>query len=104
MHFYLSDNISALSKSEHFVDNLNLAQFTHCSNISHYILYQRDQRRNYETKEQQIGRVLGKIGPSMMLTSFTEVCAFFLGKNREIYLLVDMNMCVEIMRSEISCF
>ncbi|XP_067952153.1 NPC intracellular cholesterol transporter 1-like [Watersipora subatra] len=39
----------------------------------------RDRRLVGESREEQIGRVLGKIGPSMMLTSFTEVCAFFLG-------------------------
>ncbi|KAF6030906.1 NPC1 [Bugula neritina] len=39
----------------------------------------RDQRAVSETREEQIGRVLGKIGPSMLLTSLTEVCAFFLG-------------------------
>jgi len=43
---------------------------------------QRDKRRASETREEQIGRVLGKIGPSMMLTSVTEATAFFLGKHR----------------------
>ena len=44
-----------------------------------YDVLQRDKRRSSETREEQIGRVLGKIGPSMFLTSMTEVCAFFLG-------------------------
>ncbi|KAM8715427.1 hypothetical protein ACLKA7_002475 [Drosophila subpalustris] len=41
--------------------------------------YQRDQRRTDETIEQQVGRVLGRVGPSMLLTSVSECCCFFLG-------------------------
>ncbi|XP_034097515.1 NPC intracellular cholesterol transporter 1 [Drosophila albomicans] len=41
--------------------------------------YQRDQRRTNETTEQQVGRVLGRVGPSMLLTSISESCCFFLG-------------------------
>ncbi|XP_046362428.2 NPC intracellular cholesterol transporter 1-like [Haliotis rufescens] len=41
--------------------------------------YQRDQRQASEDLEQQIGRIVGKVGPSMMLTSFSESIAFFLG-------------------------
>ncbi|EDV98847.1 GH13378 [Drosophila grimshawi] len=41
--------------------------------------YQRDQRRTDETTEQQVGRVLGHVGPSMLLTSVSESCCFFLG-------------------------
>lgn len=33
-----------------------------------------------ETVEQMIGRVVGKVGPTMMLTSFSESLAFFLGE------------------------
>lgn len=41
--------------------------------------YQRDQRHSHETLEDQIGRILGKVGPSMLLTSVSESLAFFLG-------------------------
>lgn len=41
--------------------------------------YQRDQRRPDETIEEQVGRVLGRVGPSMLLTSVSESCCFFLG-------------------------
>ncbi|KAL8625091.1 hypothetical protein ACOMHN_030726 [Nucella lapillus] len=41
--------------------------------------FQRDVRKPSETLEEQIGRVLGKAGPSMLLTSTSESVAFFLG-------------------------
>jgi len=41
---------------------------------------QRDKRLPGETLEQQIGRTLGTVGPSMLLTSTSESVAFFLGK------------------------
>ncbi|KAK7091360.1 NPC intracellular cholesterol transporter 1-like [Littorina saxatilis] len=41
--------------------------------------YQRDKRGPNETLEEQIGRVLGHAGPSMLLTSTSESVAFFLG-------------------------
>lgn len=41
--------------------------------------YQRDKRLPSETLEEQIGRVLGRAGPSMLLTSTSESIAFFLG-------------------------
>ncbi|XP_017858960.1 PREDICTED: Niemann-Pick C1 protein [Drosophila arizonae] len=41
--------------------------------------YQRDNRRANETTEKQVGRVLGRVGPSMLLTSVSESCCFFLG-------------------------
>lgn len=41
--------------------------------------YQRDQICPGETHEEQIGRVLGRVGPSMLLTSVSECCCFFLG-------------------------
>ena len=40
---------------------------------------QRDKRGPNETLEEQIGRVLGRAGPSMLLTSISESVAFFLG-------------------------
>lgn len=41
--------------------------------------YQRDSRRSDETHEEHIGRILGRVGPSMLLTSVSESCCFFLG-------------------------
>lgn len=41
--------------------------------------YDRDKRREGETVEQQIGRVFGEVGPSMLICSMTETTAFFLG-------------------------
>ncbi|XP_053570950.1 NPC intracellular cholesterol transporter 1 [Bombina bombina] len=40
---------------------------------------QRDERLHDETLDQQIGRVLGDVAPSMFLSSFSETVAFFLG-------------------------
>ena len=41
--------------------------------------YQRDPRRIDETHEEHIGRIMGRVGPSMLLTSISESCCFFLG-------------------------
>ncbi|XP_013397957.1 Niemann-Pick C1 protein isoform X2 [Lingula anatina] len=41
--------------------------------------YQRSQRRHNESREEQLGRIVGKVGPSMLLTSSSETLAFFLG-------------------------
>ncbi|KAM7354023.1 Niemann-Pick type C-1a isoform 3-T3 [Cochliomyia hominivorax] len=41
--------------------------------------YQRDNRRTDETHEEHIGRIMGRVGPSMLLTSISESCCFFLG-------------------------
>jgi Niemann-Pick C1 protein len=41
--------------------------------------YQRDTRLTGESIEQQIGRIAGRVGPSMLLTSTSESLAFFLG-------------------------
>jgi len=41
--------------------------------------YQRDKRRKSETVEEQIGRVVGEVAPSMLLSSITESACFFLG-------------------------
>ena len=40
---------------------------------------QRSLIRDGETREQQIGRAVGRVGPSMLLTSLSESLAFFLG-------------------------
>ncbi|KAM4687373.1 NPC intracellular cholesterol transporter 1 [Discoglossus pictus] len=41
--------------------------------------FQRDERLHGETLDQQIGRVLGEVAPSIFLSSFSETVAFFLG-------------------------
>ncbi|XP_078421849.1 NPC1-like intracellular cholesterol transporter 1 [Cetorhinus maximus] len=41
--------------------------------------YQRDERRAGERREEQIGRVLGDVAPSMLLCSISESICFFLG-------------------------
>ncbi|KAM7125801.1 NPC intracellular cholesterol transporter 1 isoform 2-T2 [Molossus nigricans] len=41
--------------------------------------YQRDERLQGETLDQQLGRVLGEVAPSMFLSSLSEAVAFFLG-------------------------
>ncbi|XP_061905585.1 NPC1-like intracellular cholesterol transporter 1 isoform X2 [Entelurus aequoreus] len=49
-------------------------------NIFIFVLeYQRDVRRPEEKREQQIGRVLGNVAPSMLLCSLSESVCFFLG-------------------------
>ncbi|XP_075389176.1 NPC intracellular cholesterol transporter 1 isoform X1 [Tenrec ecaudatus] len=41
--------------------------------------YQREERLQGETLDQHVGRVLGEVAPSMLLSSFSETVAFFLG-------------------------
>ncbi|XP_035285995.1 NPC intracellular cholesterol transporter 1 [Anguilla anguilla] len=41
--------------------------------------YQRDERMPQEELHQQIGRILGDVAPSMLLSSLSETVAFFLG-------------------------
>uniref|UniRef100_UPI00398E8753 NPC1-like intracellular cholesterol transporter 1 n=1 Tax=Pristiophorus japonicus TaxID=55135 RepID=UPI00398E8753 len=41
--------------------------------------YQRDERKAGEQREEQIGRVLGDVAPSMLLCSISESICFFLG-------------------------
>ncbi|XP_042344040.1 NPC1-like intracellular cholesterol transporter 1 [Plectropomus leopardus] len=49
-------------------------------NIFIFVLeYQRDVRRPEERREEQIGRVLGSVAPSMLLCSLSEAVCFFLG-------------------------
>ncbi|XP_035022028.2 NPC1-like intracellular cholesterol transporter 1 [Hippoglossus stenolepis] len=49
-------------------------------NIFIFVLeYQRDARRPEEKREEQIGRVLGNVAPSMLLCSLSESICFFLG-------------------------
>lgn len=40
---------------------------------------QREAKRPQETHDEHIGRIVGKVGPSMLLTSVSECCCFFLG-------------------------
>ncbi|VEN41344.1 unnamed protein product [Callosobruchus maculatus] len=51
------------------VDNIFILVQTH----------QRDARKPNETQAEHIGRTLGQVGPSMLLTSLSESCCFFLG-------------------------
>lgn len=51
------------------VDNIFILVQTH----------QRDPKKPNETNAEHIGRILGKVGPSMLLTSVSESCCFFLG-------------------------
>ncbi|RXN14188.1 Niemann-Pick C1 1 [Labeo rohita] len=49
-------------------------------NIFIFVLeYQRDMRKPGEKREEQIGRVLGNVAPSMLLCSLSESVCFFLG-------------------------
>ncbi|XP_056644165.1 NPC intracellular cholesterol transporter 1-like isoform X3 [Diorhabda sublineata] len=51
------------------VDNIFILVQTH----------QRDMKKPNESHAQHIGRTLGQVGPSMLLTSVSESCCFFLG-------------------------
>ncbi|XP_071451302.1 NPC intracellular cholesterol transporter 1 isoform X2 [Hetaerina americana] len=51
------------------VDNIFILVQTH----------QREVRRPNESHAEHIGRTLGQVGPSMLLTSLSEICCFFLG-------------------------
>lgn len=51
------------------VDNIFILVQTH----------QREPRKPDESLEEHIGRILGEVGPSMLLTSVSESCCFFLG-------------------------
>lgn len=51
------------------VDNIFILVQTH----------QRDPKKPNETHAEHVGRILGKVGPSMLLTSVSESCCFFLG-------------------------
>ncbi len=41
--------------------------------------YQREPRRANETHEEHIGRIVGEVAPSMLLSSISEAFCFFLG-------------------------
>ena len=44
--------------------------------------YQRDKRQPTETHAEQVGRVVGSVAPSMLLSSATESTCFFLGRGQ----------------------
>ena len=50
------------------------------------MLLQRSERKGEETISQEVGRIVGKVGPSMLLTSLSESTAFFLGKHLDLQL------------------
>ena len=58
--------------------NFNIPCFAFC-------FFKRDVRLHGETLDQQLGRVLGEVAPSMFLSSFSEAVAFFLGNHSEFY-------------------
>jgi predicted RND superfamily exporter protein len=51
------------------VDNIFILVQTH----------QREGRRKDESHEQHVGRTLGRVGPSMLLTSVSEAACFLIG-------------------------
>ena len=55
---------------------------------------QRDKRGPNETLEEQIARVLGHAGPSMLLTSISESVTFFLGRFK-LYSLPFVSKCLK---------
>ena len=44
-------------------------------------MFQRLEKNENETVEEMIAKVVGKVGPSMLLTSLSESLAFFLGRH-----------------------
>lgn len=46
----------------------------------HFFFFKRDERLQEETLDQQLGRILGEVAPTMFLSSFSETSAFFFGK------------------------
>ena len=49
--------------------------------------FQRDQQDSHESVDDQVARVVGKVGPSMLLTSLSESCCFFIGMQSGIFFL-----------------
>ena len=47
--------------------------------IIFFLSRQRDSRLPHESLEDQIGRIVGQVAPSMLLTGISESVAFFLG-------------------------
>jgi Niemann-Pick C1 protein len=57
------------------VDNIFILVQTH----------QREGRRKDETHEEHVGRTLGRVGPSMLLTSVSEASCFLIGKYSKLH-------------------
>ena len=57
------------------VDNIFILVQTH----------QRNKRLKHETHAQHIGRTLGRVGPSMLLTTVSESACFLIGKLTDLY-------------------
>jgi Niemann-Pick C1 protein len=57
------------------VDNIFILVQTH----------QREGRRKDETHEEHVGRTLGRVGPSMLLTSVSEASCFLIGTNYKLH-------------------
>ncbi|XP_067833782.1 NPC intracellular cholesterol transporter 1 [Heptranchias perlo] len=71
--------------------------------------FRRDKRLPNETLDQQVGRVLGEVAPSIFLSSFSETVAFFLGSLsampavRTFSLFAGMAVFIDFML-QITCF
>lgn len=68
--------------------------------LNHFTCIQRSQRLADESLEQHIGRVLGSVGPSMILTATSESIAFFLGMTRQDMNVFALHFCLHF---EASC-
>ena len=53
--------------------------------------YQREPRRANETHEEHIGRIVGEVAPSMLLSSISEAFCFFLGKIVHLIYMIDQS-------------
>jgi len=71
--------------------------------------YQRDQRKAHETHAEHVGRIVGEVAPSMLLSSMAESTCFFLGALsdmpavRAFALYAGMALIVDFLM-QISCF
>ena len=52
--------------------------------------YQREPRRVNETHEEHIGRIVGEVAPSMLLSSISEAFCFFLGNFGFVFSLLSL--------------
>ena len=53
--------------------------------------YQREQRRPSESQSDHIGRVIGQVAPSILLSACSEAACFYLG-NDDTYLITLSNL------------
>lgn len=56
--------------------------------------HQREPRRPNESHVEHIGRVVAQVGPSMLLTSLSESCCFFLGNEFFYTFLLSSYLCI----------